>query len=38
MRASGGGLSFSERAKLDAHQDALSRNINRQKGDGQNNN
>lgn len=38
LRASGGGLSLAERARLDAQQDALSRNISRQKHDGQDNN
>ncbi len=36
-RASGNGLSMAERAKLDAQQDALSRNIRRQANDGQQN-
>ncbi|MBC7999082.1 MAG: hypothetical protein IAF58_14125, partial [Leptolyngbya sp.] len=36
MRASGNGLSISERARLDAHQDRLSQNIYQQKHDSQN--
>lgn len=37
LRASGDGLSPAERARLEAEQDALSRNIHRQKNDGQSN-
>lgn len=37
MRESGNGLSLAERARLDAQQDALSRNIHRQANDGQQN-
>ncbi len=37
FRASGNGLSPSERARLEAEQDALSRNIHWQKNDGQSN-
>ncbi len=37
LRESGNGLSLAERARLDAQQDALSRNIHRQANDGQQN-